>query len=208
MEANSGPKHFLCFSMKHLLEVHSIVREFVIFIQINGFLYSMIFWKNWKKEWNFVKTHVVHWLVEVGYIPNFSYVNTFKTQTKISCKIMSCTNCCSLQASPHMMQWKKGGGPNCAIENLEIWVSLSGPNTYTESGRVLKTRLCFVKTHIVHHLLLRPRLYDAVEKGGGPNCAIENLAKCNNPRDLPHNSDLIKCNWDLAMSLQCLKSFQ
>jgi hypothetical protein len=143
MEANSGPKHFLCFSMKHLLEVHSIVREFVIFIQINGFLYSMIFWKNWKKEWNFVKTHVVHWLVEVGYIPNFSYVNTFKTQTKISCKIMSCTNCCSLQASPHMMQWKKGGGPNCAIENLEIWVSLSGPNTYTESGRVLKTRLCF-----------------------------------------------------------------
>ena len=41
------------------------------------------------------------------------------------------------------------------------------------------------------------------KKGGGPNCAIENLAKCNNPRDLPHNSDLIKCNWDLAMSLQC-----
>ena len=45
------------------------------------------------------------------------------------------------------------------------------------------------------------------EKGGGPNCAIENLAKCNNPRDLPHNSDLIKCNWDLAMALARLPGY-
>ena len=85
---------------------------------------------------------------------------------------------------------------------------LSSPNTYTQSGRALKNQ-----TNLSWKLILCTTFCSGLaymmqwKKGGGPNCAIENLAKCNNPRDLPHNSDLIKCNWDLAMSLQCPKSF-
>ena len=41
----------------------------------------------------------------------------------------------------YRMQWKKGGGPNCAIENLKFECPvLSGPNTYTQSGRALKNQ--------------------------------------------------------------------
>ena len=142
-------------------------------------------------------------------IPNISYVNTFKNQTKISWKIMSCTNCGSLQASPI---WCNGKRPEDQIVLLKILKFecpvLSGPNTYTQSGRALKNQ-----TKLSWKLILCTTFCSGLaymmqwKKGGGPNCAIENLAKCNNPRDLPHNSDLIKCNWDLAMSLQCPKSF-